>query len=198
MENKTAKINNIFFGKNWKVHLFRGILLLLFGLMLAFKAPETVKVIIISIGAVFLLSGILTIISAFRMVNKGIARWFIMFSGLLIMAIGFILFFKTEIAEIAIVILFASFAFVSGVFEIMVAMHLNGSWQRKAVPALTGIISIAFALIFLARPNAGLVAIGWLLSFYFISAGILLVVTAFVLRKISKSAPVTIEVKPIK
>ncbi|MCF6175488.1 MAG: DUF308 domain-containing protein [Victivallaceae bacterium] len=196
MKIETAKINSLFFGKNWWVHLLRGALLLLFGLTLAIKPTETVKVILLLVGAIFLISGISTVIGAFRMTNKGPVRWFIMFSGLLIMSIGAILFFKPNIAETAIVIFIAAFALISGIFEITIAAHIKGSWQRKAIPAITGVISITFAMIFLTQPNAGLVAIAWLLSFYFISAGILLISTAFVLRKISKNAPVTIDIKP--
>lgn len=197
MKLKTTKLNNVFFGKNWKIHLLRGILLLLFGLTLAFKGTDTVKLIIILVGAVFLISGLSTVIGAFRMAPQRATRWFIMFSGLLVMAIGAILFFKTEIAEIAIVLLFAGFAFISGIFEVIIAIYIKGTWQRKIVPALAGIISIVFAIIFVARPNIGLGAIAGLLSFYFISAGVLLIATAFVLRKISKNAPVTIDVKPV-
>ena len=196
MKLATAKVNSLFFGKNWWVHLLRGALLLLFGLTLAIRPTATVKVILLLIGAVFLISGISTVIGAFRMTNKGLARWFIMFAGLLVISIGSILFFKPNIAETAIVILIATFALISGIFEITIAAHIKGSWQRKAIPALTGVISIFFAILFLAQPNAGLVALALLLSIYFISAGVLLVTTAFVLRKISKNAPVTIDVKP--
>jgi uncharacterized membrane protein HdeD (DUF308 family) len=195
MKIETAKINNLFFGKNWWVHLLRGALLLMFGITLAFKPAATVKVILLFIGAIFLISGISTVIGAFRMASRGPARWFIMFSGLLIMSIGSILFFKPDIAEMAIVILIASFAFISGFFEIVIAAHIKGSWKRKMIPAAAGIISIAFAIIFIAQPS---VIIAWLLSFYFISAGVLLIITAFVLRKISKNAPVTIDIKPVE
>jgi uncharacterized membrane protein HdeD (DUF308 family) len=198
MKIQTEKLNNIFFGKNWWVHLLRGVLLLLFGLTLAYRPQEMVKVILLLIGIIFLISGISTVISAFRMPSKGVGRWFIMFFGLFIISIGSILFFKPEIAETAIVLLLAAFAFISGIFEIIIASRITGTWKRKIIPAATGIISIIFAICFLVYPHTGLITIAWLFSFYFITAGVLLIITAFVLRKISKKAPVTINVVPIK
>jgi uncharacterized membrane protein HdeD (DUF308 family) len=194
MKLETAKINSLFFGKNWWVHLLRGGLLLLFGIILAINPTETVKVILLLVGAIFLVSGISTVIGAFRMPHNGPVRWFIMFTGLLVMSVGSILFFKPNIAEAVIVIFIALFALITGIFEITIASNIKGSWQRKIIPAVTGVISIIFAIIFLTQPGAGLVAIAWLLSFYFISAGILLISTAFVLRKASKHAPVTINI----
>lgn len=197
MNIRTKKINGIFFGKNWGIHLLRGVVLLLFGLILAFRPVQTVKIILLLIGAIFLISGISTVIGAFRMPSKGPGRWFIMFFGLLVMSIGAILFFKPAIAGTAIIMLIAAFALISGWLELTITSHLSGTWQRKLIPASTGIVSIIFGIIFLTQPGTGIVAIAWLFSFYFITAGSLMIITAFILRKMGQHAPVTIDVKPL-
>ena len=70
-------------------------------------------------------------------------------------------------------------------FEIAAAISLRKLIDDEWVLGLSGLLSIMFGVLLLARPGAGLVAVGMLIGAFMITVGILAVALSLRLRKIS-------------
>jgi uncharacterized membrane protein HdeD (DUF308 family) len=86
-------------------------------------------------------------------------------------------------------ILIASWAIVTGAFQIAAAIqlrkHITGEWLL----ALSGIISILFGAMLLYNPVAGALAVVWLIGIYAMVSGILLLALGVKLRGLVRSLP---------
>ena len=57
--------------------------------------------------------------------------------------------------------------------------------EQNAVMLLAGLVSVAFGVIIAARPGAGALGILWVIGFYAIVFGVLLLILAFRVRKVA-------------
>ena len=96
---------------------------------------------------------------------------------------------ECAVTAFILLILIASWATVTGAFQIAVAIqlrkHITGEWLL----ALSGIISILFGAALLYNPVAGALAIVWLIGVYAVLHGILLLALGFKLRGLERSLP---------
>jgi uncharacterized membrane protein HdeD (DUF308 family) len=69
-----------------------------------------------------------------------------------------------------------------GVFQIIAAIRLRKEMEHEWLLALSGVLSVIFGVFMLARPEAGALAVVWLIAAYSIAFGILLIVLGFRLK----------------
>lgn len=109
--------------------------------------------------------------------------------GVLSVAAGVYAFIVPAITALILLILIASWAIVTGAFQIAAAIqlrkHISGEWLL----ALSGIISILFGAVLLYNPVAGTLAVVWLIGLYAVIFGILLLALGFKLRGLERSLP---------
>lgn len=68
---------------------------------------------------------------------------------------------------------------VTGVLELIAAVHLRRKVEGEWVLALAGVVSIFLGLLLSLRPRSGLVVVVWFVGAYAIVFGILLIVLGF-------------------
>ena len=165
------------FTKNWWVLLIRGFLAVLFGVM-AFAWPGPTLV------ALVLLYGAYAFVDGITALSVGVTSgggWLVL-SGLAGVAVGIGTFFYPGITAVALFYLIAGWAIVRGIFEIIagIALHklIRGAWAL----VLGGILSIGFALLLVANPAPGVVALVWLIGAYAVVFGATMIVLAFLLH----------------
>jgi uncharacterized membrane protein HdeD (DUF308 family) len=177
--------------RNWWLWLIRGIVAILFG-VLALRWPgNTLVVIGLLFGAYALVDGILAILATIRAVETHQRWWPLLFEGVVGILIAAITFWDVRITLLALYFTIAAWAFVTGVLEIVAAIHLRSHLTKEFWLIIGGIASILFGVLMIWYPLAGALALVWLIGAYAIVFGIVMI--AFSLRLRGHSAALAAE-----
>jgi uncharacterized membrane protein HdeD (DUF308 family) len=169
--------------RHWWLLLLRGITAMLFGI-LCFPLPMmTLAALVTLFGAYALLDGVLSLLSAITGWHSHEHRWLHALEGLAGLWAGLITLLLPGITAVALMFFIAIWALVTGIVKILEAMRdqLPGRFWLT----LSGIVSVAFALLVMMRPLAGALALSWLIGSYAILMGGTLVVLGLKLRRIA-------------
>ena len=168
--------------KNWWLLLLRGIAAIIFGL-LAFAWPGlTLLTLILFYGAFALVDGVLALVAAITGGVPG-SRWWLAIVGLLGIAAGLLTFLTPGLTALVLLIFIASWAIVTGVFEIIGAIKLRKEIDNEWLLILSGIISVLFGVGMLLAPGAGALALVWVIGAYSVVLGVIFAALAFRLKK---------------
>ena len=69
-----------------------------------------------------------------------------------------------------------------GIFEIVGAIRLRREIEGEFLLILSGLVSVVFGILVLARPGAGALAVVWLIGIYAVVFGVLLIALSLRLR----------------
>ena len=170
--------------RNWWIPVVRGVLAILFGI-LVFAFPNTaVTVFVYLFGAYMLLDGIAALGFAFD-VNRG--RGWLILSGIAGIAAGILTFLYPSATALALVYIVAAWAIVTGIFEVIAAIEWREVLSDAWMLGLGGVLSIILGVLLFSSPSAGLLAWAWLIGIYAIVYGVLYIVTGFRLKSFQPS-----------
>lgn len=168
--------------RNWWMWLIRGIAAIIFGL-LAWRWPGLTWVTIaILFGAYALVDGIFAIVATVRAAESQQRWWPFLIEGIVGILIAAITFYDIRITLLALYFTIAAWAFLTGIFEIVAAVQLRKHIANEIWLIIAGLASIAFGVLMLYFPMAGMLAIIWLIAAYAIVFGILMIGFALRLR----------------
>jgi uncharacterized membrane protein HdeD (DUF308 family) len=171
-----------FENRTWGSLLLRGILALAFGILTMARPGISVAALVLVFGAYALIDGIFSLSASIKVAELGGRWWPMLLVGLCGIAIGLITFFNPAATTIALIYYIAFWAIFTGVFEVAAAFRLRRVVQGEWALGVAGLLSIAFGIMVLARPAAGLLGIIFLIGAYAMVFGVLLIALAFRLR----------------
>jgi len=161
--------------QHWWMFVLRGIAAILFGIA-AFGWPHlTLAVLIILFGAYALVDGIFLTLSAITGWSRIEDPWLILLEGLIGIGIGVVTFHSPAITALGLLIYIAAWSLATGVLEIVAAMRLRKELAGEFWLLLSGILSIAFAIVLMWFPAAGALGLVWVIGAYAIGFGIMLI-----------------------
>jgi uncharacterized membrane protein HdeD (DUF308 family) len=167
--------------KNWWAIGIRGALAILFGLVALFLPGVTMLSLVFVFAAYTLVDGVFGIISSVRAARQN-ERWgYLLFEGLVDIAVAAIAVFWPAITVAVFVFLIAFWAIVTGILELVAAFRLELVDGRGWL-IFGGIVSILFGALLIVTPMIGAVVLTWWLGAYALVFGVALVVLAFRLR----------------
>ena len=153
--------------------LFLALLVRLVGLLLA---------LVYLFGIYVLVDGLLGVSVAIQ-ARKEIDSWGVLLLwGLLGVAVCILAFVKPDITALALLFYIAFWAIATGVLEIAAAIRLREVIKNEWLLILAGLVSVAFGVLLIARPDVGALAVLALIGVYAIVLGVLLVLFAFKIR----------------
>jgi uncharacterized membrane protein HdeD (DUF308 family) len=168
--------------RNWWLMLLRGLAAIGFGLLIFARPGISLQVLVYVFGIYVLVEGILGVSLAIE-ARKTIDSWgALLLWGLLGIAVGILAFVRPDITALALLFYIAFWAIASGVLEIAVAIRLREVIHNEWFLILAGLVSVAFGVVLIARPDAGAVAVLSLIGAYAIVVGVLLLIFAFKVR----------------
>lgn len=166
----------------WWLVLLRGIVAILFG-VLAFAWPGlTILTLVVFYGAFAVADGILAIGGAIAGKGPTAARWWLVLSGVLGLAVGAIAFVAPGVVAVALLIFIAAWSIALGVMQIVAAIQLRKEIEHEWLLILSGLVSVLFGGILLFQPVAGALAVVWMIAAYAIVSGIVYIAWSFRLR----------------
>ena len=174
------------FKKLWLVPTLRGILAIIFGMIL-FLYPKVSLVFMVTLfGAFLLISGLMTLILSWLRRNEGVL-WKSYFPDAFIsILIGGIVFFWPQMTSLILIYLIATWALISGLIQIISTLRLREWFPYLWLNALTGVFLVLFGLTIFIHPGAGAVAISFIIGAVCIFYGILSLGMGLQLRNVSK------------
>jgi uncharacterized membrane protein HdeD (DUF308 family) len=167
---------------SWSALAIRGVLAIIFGLLVFAWPGITLWVLILFFGAHVLIDGVLALVAAIRGSASGVRWWGMLIEGILGIATGLITFLWPGLTALVLLYLIAAWAIIIGVFEIIAAIRLRKEIEGEWLLALRGVLAIIFGVILFANPGAGALAFAWMIGMFAIVFGVIELILAFRLR----------------
>jgi uncharacterized membrane protein HdeD (DUF308 family) len=143
----------------------------------------TLGALVILFGAYALVNGALTLALAFRAPQGTPGKGMLIFLGLLGIAAGHPdVHLPGESPPCPLLAVIAWWAILTGIFEIAVAVKLRQQLTNEWLLILSGVLSVAFGVLLIARPGAGALSVIWLIGAYALLFGIMLLALAVRLK----------------
>jgi uncharacterized membrane protein HdeD (DUF308 family) len=161
----------------------RGVLALLFGVLVLLWPHVTVLVLAVVFAAYAVVDGIGMVASGLSGGRDRRRRWPYVLAGAVGIVAGVIAVSWPEITALVLVLLVGAWAVVTGALEIVTAVRMRREMPGRWVLALVGVISLIAGAIILARPDIGALALATVLGVYALLAGVALLRAAWQLRK---------------
>jgi uncharacterized membrane protein HdeD (DUF308 family) len=161
----------------------RGVLALAFGILAIVWPAATLLVLVAFFAAWMLIGGAAARYAAIRNRHSERHWWVVLLIGLVSLVAGIVAVFNPGVTVLVLVALMGVNALITGVLEIVMAVRLRKTIEREWMLALAGAISVAFGALVLLFPIAGAFTMVWLVSFYAVVTGVLLLTLAFRARR---------------
>lgn len=173
---------------SWWAMVLRGIAAIAFG-VLAFIWPRiTVAALVFLWGAYALVDGVFAIAAGIVSHGEYKRWWLLLLEGILGVIAGVLAFVIPSITALVLLILIASWAIVTGIFEVAAAIQLRKQIRNEWLLGLAGVASILFGIALLINPLAGALAVVWIIGAYAIVFGVLLVALGLRLHNLLRHA----------
>lgn len=168
--------------RNWGWVALRGVAAIIFGLLALFNPGITFATLVMLFAAYALLDGVGMVVSAIANRHGG-PRWVaLLVGGLLGIAVGIVTIFMPRITAMALLMIIAVWAVVTGIAEIGAALRLRKEMTGEWIFVLAGLISVGFGLLLFVSPGTGAMAMVLWIGAYALASGLLLVGLGFRLR----------------
>jgi uncharacterized membrane protein HdeD (DUF308 family) len=168
--------------RNWWLMILRGLAAIAFGILIFARPGISLQVLVYLFGVYVLVEGILGVSLAVQG-RSTIDSWGVLLLwGLLGIAVGVLAFVRPDITALALLFYIALWAIATGVLEIAVAIRLREVISNEWLLIIAGLLSVAFGVVLIAKPDAGALAVLSLIGAYAIVFGVLLLLFAFKVR----------------
>jgi uncharacterized membrane protein HdeD (DUF308 family) len=167
--------------RNWWVVALRGVLAIVFGILTFMRPSLTLQLLVLFFGAYVLMDGIFALIAAWRN-NSGVNHWWLLLEGIVSIAAGGLTFFWPGVTAIVLLYLIAGWAVVTGILEILAAVELRKTITNEWLLIFGGLLSVFFGVVIAFYPGTGVLTIIWLIGFYAVFFGVMLLGLALRLR----------------
>lgn len=168
---------------HWWTFLLRGIIAILFGIVIVMNPGIAVTVFILFFAGFAFADGIFALIAAFRTSENRI--WLII-EGIAGIGLGILAFVHpfATIATLAIFLAYcvAAWALVTGVMEVIMAWRMRAEIKNEWFLIAIGVLSILLGLYLFFAPGVALLAWIWYVAFYAFLSGIGFIAFAFRLK----------------
>lgn len=166
----------------WTLAL-RGVIAILFGVLALIWPALTLVALVALFAAYALLGGIVSVIGAIKHRTADSKWWLLLLLGVVGIVAGLITLANPGLTALVLILIIGANALVTGVLDLVLAVQWRRSGKHIGLLVLSGIVSILFGGLVLAYPGSGALAMIWLISFYAILTGILLLTLALQIRR---------------
>jgi uncharacterized membrane protein HdeD (DUF308 family) len=168
--------------KFWWMTLLRGVLWVLFGILLFAKPGISIAALAMAFGLFVLADGVGNVVTAFGGRDQHENWWVLLLVGLCGIAVGLLSVTNPGLTALVLLFYIAIWAIATGLLQIVAAIRLRREIEGEFWLILGGLASVAFGALAMARPGAGALSVLWLIGAYAVVFGIALVLLAFKAR----------------
>ena len=169
--------------QQWGWVALRGLCAVVFGVLALAFPGVTLSLLVILWGAYALVDGVVALIAGFRIRDNGRPLWSLIFIGLMGIGAGVVTFLWPGLTALTLIFIIGIWAIAIGVFQIVAAVRFRRPIQGEWLHALSGVLAIVFGLAVTLRPGAGAMALTWVIGWFAMVFGVMLIAMAFQLRR---------------
>jgi uncharacterized membrane protein HdeD (DUF308 family) len=178
VENRLAAILH----RGWWLLLLRGIVAIAFGVLTWMQPGISAAALVLLFGAFAFADGVLSTWTAIAGRADHEYWWLVLLRGLLGVGVGILAFVEPGVVALALLFYIAIWAIATGMLEIATAIRLRREIEGEWLLILSGLISVVFGVVLIARPGPGALALLWLIASFAVAFGVVLVILAFKAR----------------
>jgi uncharacterized membrane protein HdeD (DUF308 family) len=168
---------------NWRALALRGLVALLFGLVVLFWPGLVLTVLALLFGIYAVVDGVITFVPALRTPERGPQRTLPMTEGAVGIVAGLVAVFWPELTISGLVYVIAGWAVVTGVLEILTAVLLRTTVQNGWLLAGSGALSVLFGTLLVVLAGSDVPLLAPFIGGFAVVIGLALIVFAFRLRE---------------
>jgi uncharacterized membrane protein HdeD (DUF308 family) len=164
----------------WWLFSLEGLFAIAFGIIVLVWPGATLYVLTIMIGAYLMVHGLVSLIAGIVGEPKDEFRWLRIAGGIIGTLLGIVIFTHPLLTGLTLLYLFAAWVFAFGVVMLVEAFDRSREASARWVFGLGGAVTVMFGIIFFAwRPEAGALAIAWLIGIQAIVSGVTMFFAGF-------------------
>jgi uncharacterized membrane protein HdeD (DUF308 family) len=164
----------------WWLVALRGLAAIIFGILAFIWPGATLTALVWIFGTYAIADGGLALYGATR--SRGQHIWASVLEAIVSIGAGLIAFFSPGTTALALLIVIAVWAIVTGVMEVIAAVELRHVIPNEWSLLLSGLLSVVFGVLLLVQPGGGALAVVWVIGFYAVLFGIGMLAFAWRLR----------------
>jgi uncharacterized membrane protein HdeD (DUF308 family) len=168
---------------NWRALALRGLIALLFGLVVLFWPGLVAAVLSILFGIYAALDGAITFVPALRSPDRGTQRTLPLVEGAVGIVAGLVAILWPGLTPSGLVYVIAGWALVTGVLKILMAVLLRTQVESGWLLAGSGALSALFGVLLVVLAGSDVPFLAPLIGGFAVVVGLALIVFAFRLRE---------------
>jgi uncharacterized membrane protein HdeD (DUF308 family) len=171
------------FAANWRALALRGLVALLFGLVVLFWPGLVLAVLALLFGIYALVDGAITFVPALRSSDLGARRWLPLTEGAVGIIAGLVALLWPGMTPHGLIYVIAGWAFATGVLKILTAILLRAEVENGWLLAGSGALSVLFGMLLATLAGSDVPFLARLIGAFAVVVGLALIVFAFRLRE---------------
>lgn len=175
---------------HWWVFLLRGVFAIIFGVLALTMPGVTLASLVLLWGIYALSDGLIALFVALFGKSVDENRWLIGLQGVIGVLAGFLTLLYPAATGLALLLFIAAWSIAVGALQIAAAIQLRKEIKGEFWMILSGVISILFAFLVIARPGEGALALLFIIAFYAFLFGALMIAFSLRLRGMKTATPV--------
>jgi len=168
---------------NWRALALRGLVALLFGLVVLFWPGLVLTVLALLFGIYAAVDGAITLVPALRSQDRGARRTLPLAEGSVGIVAGLASLLWPGLTAIGLVYLIAAWAVATGVLKVLTAMLLRAAVQNGWLLAGSGALSVLFGIVLVVLARSDVPFLVPFIGGFAVVVGLALIVFAFRLRE---------------
>lgn len=177
-----------FCASRWWLFALRGVFGVVFGFLALVMPGVTLATLVLLFGAYSFADGAVSLGGAITGRSGGDDRWITGLQGLLGIIVGLVTLFMPGVTALGLLFAIAAWMLVVGVMQLFGAIRMRQEMEGAGWLALSGLVSIIFAVMIVSSPGSGALAVVWIIGMASMAFGATLVGFAFRLRKKGQAA----------
>jgi uncharacterized membrane protein HdeD (DUF308 family) len=171
---------------NWRALALRGLVALLFGLVVLFWPGLVLAVLALLFGIYAVVDGAITFVPALRSSERGARRWLPLSEGAVGVFAGLVALLFSGMAGQGLVYVIVGWAVGTGVLKILTATLLRAEVENGWLLAGSGALSVLFGVLLAVLAGSEVPFLAPLIGAFAVVVGLALIVFAFRLRERSR------------
>jgi uncharacterized membrane protein HdeD (DUF308 family) len=170
------------FASNWRVLALRGLVAVLFGLVILLWPGLILAVLSLLFGIYALVDGGVVLVPALRSSDRGARRWLPLAEGTVGVIAGLVALLWPGLTASGLLYVIVGWALVTGILKIPTAIVLRSEVENVWLLAGGGALSVLFGVILAALVGSELPALAPFIGVFAVVVGLALIVFAFRIR----------------
>jgi uncharacterized membrane protein HdeD (DUF308 family) len=170
------------FASNWRVLALRGLVAVLFGLVILFWPGLILAVLSLLFGIYALVDGGVVLVPALRSSDRGARRWLPLAEGTVGVIAGLAALLWPGLTSSGLLYVIVGWALVTGILKILTAIVVRSEVENVWLLAGGGALSVLFGVILAALVGSELPALAPFIGVFAVVVGLALIVFAFRIR----------------